>query len=227
MACKAKGSIQRWKCLWQKAAAELSVQCHFLEGAKKKWQDTVGGRKCQLKGGIDEILQRAICQVQPNLRSHSSDSQNSFIVWLAIKCFCIQGNAVAKMLTIHIKMAKKEQNMFCPQKSLPCRGSLLGVCWRSLPGGGFLVSRSWTFSGPNVIYLYPDCRFKIGFLKMDLCQTLLSQKDSSGWNFSKLWCGTSQALWGPRLRRVGSGLGEFFLGQKANRVLVSSKVFFT
>ena len=102
---------------------------------------------------------------------------------------------------------------FCPQKPLSCRGSLLGVCWRSLPGGGFLVSRSWTFSGPNVIYLYPDCRFKIGFLKMDLCQTLLSQKDSSGRNFSKLWCGTSQALWGPRLRRVGSGLGEFFLSK--------------
>ena len=46
-------------------------------------------------------------------------------------------------------------------KTYNLRGCLLGVCWRSLPGGGFLVSRSWTFSGPNVIYLYPDCRFFI------------------------------------------------------------------
>jgi len=38
------------------------------------------------------------------------------------------------------------------------RGFLVGVCWRSLPGGGFLISPSWTFTGPGVIYLYPDCR---------------------------------------------------------------------
>ena len=38
------------------------------------------------------------------------------------------------------------------------RGCLLGVCWRSLPGGGFLISDSWDFSGPGVVFLYPDCR---------------------------------------------------------------------
>ena len=143
MACKAKGSIQRWKCLWQKAAVELSVQCHFLEGGEKKWQDTVGGRKCHLKGGIDEILQRAICQVQPNLRSHSSDSQNSFIVWLPIKCFCIQGNAVAKILTIHIKLAKKEQNFVL--KSLYLAGAAFLVC----VGGVSLVEASLSV-GPGL-----------------------------------------------------------------------------
>ena len=41
-----------------------------------------------------------------------------------------------------------------------------------------------------------------------VCAILLSQKDSPGWNFSKLWCGASQTLGGQRLRRVGSGLGE-------------------
>ena len=138
----------------------------FFGGGPKEMTGHSGREKVPLKGGIDEILQRAICQVQPNLRSHSSDSQNSFIVWLAIKCFCIPGNAVAKILTIHLKFAKKRNRIsFCPQKSLPCRGSLLGVCWRSLPGGGFLVSRSWTFSGPNVIYLYPDCRLIVCFFK--------------------------------------------------------------
>jgi len=38
------------------------------------------------------------------------------------------------------------------------RGSLIGVCWRSLPGGGFLISPSWDFTGSGVIFLYPDCR---------------------------------------------------------------------
>lgn len=38
------------------------------------------------------------------------------------------------------------------------RGTLLGVCWKSLPGGGFLVSKSWNFSDPHSLYLYPDCR---------------------------------------------------------------------
>ena len=33
-----------------------------------------------------------------------------------------------------------------------------GVCWKSLPGGGFLVSKSWNFSDPHSLYLYPDCR---------------------------------------------------------------------
>ena len=33
-----------------------------------------------------------------------------------------------------------------------------GVCWKSLPGGGFLVSKSWDFSDTNMLYLYPDCR---------------------------------------------------------------------
>jgi len=37
-------------------------------------------------------------------------------------------------------------------------GTMVGVCWRSLPGGGFLISQSWDFSGSNIIYLYPDCR---------------------------------------------------------------------
>ena len=35
---------------------------------------------------------------------------------------------------------------------------VLGVCWKSLPGGGFLVSKSWNFSDPHSLYLYPDCR---------------------------------------------------------------------
>jgi len=39
-----------------------------------------------------------------------------------------------------------------------CSGVLQGVCWKSLPGGGFLISQSWTFSGDSLIYLYPDCR---------------------------------------------------------------------
>lgn len=38
------------------------------------------------------------------------------------------------------------------------RGTLVGLCWKSLPGGGFLISRSWDFSDNNMIYLYPDCR---------------------------------------------------------------------
>ena len=33
-----------------------------------------------------------------------------------------------------------------------------GVCWKSLPGGGFLISKSWDFSDSSMIYLYPDCR---------------------------------------------------------------------
>merc|ERR1719348_2706367 len=37
-----------------------------------------------------------------------------------------------------------------------CRGTLVGVCWRSLPGGGFLISRAWDFTEENLIYLYPD-----------------------------------------------------------------------
>ena len=40
------------------------------------------------------------------------------------------------------------------------RGTLVGVCWRSLPGGSFLISRSWDFSDSNMIYLYPDCRLE-------------------------------------------------------------------
>jgi len=36
-----------------------------------------------------------------------------------------------------------------------------GVCWRSVAGGGFLISPNWKFSGDNMIYLYPDCR--LGF----------------------------------------------------------------
>ena len=38
------------------------------------------------------------------------------------------------------------------------RGVVHGVCWRSLPGGGFLVSPDHKFSGPSVTFLYPDCR---------------------------------------------------------------------
>lgn len=38
------------------------------------------------------------------------------------------------------------------------RGLMLGVCWKSLPGGGFLISKSLDFSDSNMIYLYPDCR---------------------------------------------------------------------
>merc|ERR1719397_1377609 len=38
------------------------------------------------------------------------------------------------------------------------RGRLVGVCWKSLPGGGFLISRSWQFTHPGMVYLYPDCR---------------------------------------------------------------------
>merc|ERR1712106_384762 len=37
-------------------------------------------------------------------------------------------------------------------------GVLQGVCWKSLPGGGFLISKSWKFSDDGLIYLYPDCR---------------------------------------------------------------------
>ena len=33
-----------------------------------------------------------------------------------------------------------------------------GVCWKSLPGGGFLVSKSWSFTDASSLYLYPDCR---------------------------------------------------------------------
>ena len=32
------------------------------------------------------------------------------------------------------------------------------MCWKSLPGGGFLVSKSWSFTDPHSLYLYPDCR---------------------------------------------------------------------
>ena len=39
------------------------------------------------------------------------------------------------------------------------RGVVHGVCWRSLPGGGFLVSPDHKFSGPSVTFLYPDCRW--------------------------------------------------------------------
>jgi len=38
------------------------------------------------------------------------------------------------------------------------RGVVHGVCWRSLPGGGFLVSPDYKFSGSDVVFLYPDCR---------------------------------------------------------------------
>jgi len=37
-------------------------------------------------------------------------------------------------------------------------GTMLGVCWKSLPGGGFLISKSWNFSDPRMMYMYPDCR---------------------------------------------------------------------
>ncbi|XP_023322361.1 histone-lysine N-methyltransferase SETD7 isoform X2 [Eurytemora carolleeae] len=40
-------------------------------------------------------------------------------------------------------------------------GKLLGVCWKSVPGGGFMISSNVVFSGPGTIYLYPDCR--LGF----------------------------------------------------------------
>ena len=83
-------------------------------------------------------------------------------------------------------------------KTYNLRGCLLGVCWRSLPGGGFLVSRSWTFSGPNVIYLYPDCRFFIYNSYHILKQHSNSQRTknyNSDWLFLKSWF--SIALWGP------------------------------
>ena len=40
-------------------------------------------------------------------------------------------------------------------------GRLHGSCWKSLPGGGFMVSGSADFSGPRMAYLYPDCRYRM------------------------------------------------------------------
>jgi len=56
-------------------------------------------------------------------------------------------------------------------------GTLVGVCWRSLPGGGFLVSRSWSFTDNNMIYLYPDCRTALigSFSSCDLKSAQLSE----------------------------------------------------
>ena len=112
--------------------------------------------KVSVKGCIDEILHWTILEVQLGLRSQSSDSQHSFPsfssngihdVWWRWSAFRIPWNCITKTNGHYLCWLKWT------------RGCLLGVCWRSLPGGGFLVSRSWTFSGPNVIYLYPDCRY--------------------------------------------------------------------
>jgi len=57
------------------------------------------------------------------------------------------------------------------------RGIMLGVCWKSLPGGGFLISRSWDFSDSSMIYLYPDCRTGLvgSFSGCDLKSAQLSE----------------------------------------------------
>jgi len=79
-------------------------------------------------------------------------------------------------------------NMFGDLEFFGCfsEGFLVGVCWRSLPGGGFLVSRSWEFSDTNMIYLYPDCRtglvgsFQGGELKCaQACEVLSCTKSGT------------------------------------------------
>lgn len=37
-------------------------------------------------------------------------------------------------------------------------GQLYGNCWKSLTGGGFVVSDNLEFGGNQTVYLYPDCR---------------------------------------------------------------------
>ena len=77
------------------------------------------------------------------------------LVWCRWSAFPIPWHSITKILDSASKSLIKTIHW----SLYASRGCLLGVCWRSLPGGGFLVSRSWTFSGPNVIYLYPDCRY--------------------------------------------------------------------
>jgi len=70
------------------------------------------------------------------------------------------------------------------------RGIMHGPCWKGLPGGGFLVSDSWTFTSEEMIFLYPDCRtalygsfYKGQMVKGQLCQLL------SGAGHCSYFCG--------------------------------------
>lgn len=70
------------------------------------------------------------------------------------------------------------------------RGSIHGPCWKGLPGGGFLVSESWTFTSDDMVFLYPDCRtalygsfYKAQMVSGQLCRIL------SGIGHCSYFCG--------------------------------------
>ena len=62
---------------------------------------------------------------------------------------------------INLNLICRHINSFGDVEFFGCfvRGVVHGVCWRSLPGGGFLISPDHKFSGPSVTFLYPDCRW--------------------------------------------------------------------
>merc|ERR1719419_2120828 len=63
-------------------------------------------------------------------------------------------------MTLFLKGIMKEGFLMVTSDTLTLTEILssLGVCWKSLPGGGFLISKSWNFSDPRMMYMYPDCR---------------------------------------------------------------------
>ena len=68
------------------------------------------------------------------------------------------------------------------------RGVVHGVCWRSLPGGGFLISPDHKFSGPSVTFLYPDCRWPPRKVLLVEKLALTPFVVSVLWQISAKWC---------------------------------------
>ncbi len=57
-----------------------------------------------------------------------------------------------------------------------------GPCWKSLPGSGFIISPSLSFSGDNILYLYPDCRQESEIIRKNIFLQSFSFLTSKTWH---------------------------------------------
>ena len=158
----ARNDRTQWKCHWSVALVEFSIElfskCNWVKG---RWAQIHGilfflflqrlmGMKCfshSMNLSHEDSASKTCKQHVDKDLDSISNAWNALWVCVGEEKKHIINNYQHQLIS---QLINKTYNL---------RGCLLGVCWRSLPGGGFLVSRSWTFSGPNVIYLYPDCRF--------------------------------------------------------------------
>ena len=123
-------------------------------------------------------------EVQLGLRSQSSDSQHSFLLFppclMAMKCF-------SHSMKFHRQ--KKRKTTSAGAAFLVCVGgvSLVGASSSVAPG---LSQDPMSFTSTRTAGLpFKDLFVNIlGFNRFAhfVCAILLSQKDSPGWNFSKL-----------------------------------------